>query len=142
MERVEVYVCVFERASSFPEDLPFLAWTYLKDHDAAYGGAKVVGEVDRNEILWHDFFSLVPVVCFRWIVSCSLWNCGSSFFCPIVVEETENRQQRRIVLETLRTSRTFTSPTSVRSSRNRRTFGLSPVSTSFQYVQTEASFLE
>ena len=32
-------------------------------------------------------------------------------------------------------------PTSVRSSRNRRTFRLSPVSTSFQCVQTEASFL-
>jgi hypothetical protein len=37
LERVEVYVCVFERASSFAENLPFLAWTYLKDHDAAYG---------------------------------------------------------------------------------------------------------
>ena len=30
------YVFVFVRASSLAENLPFLAWTYLKDHDAAH----------------------------------------------------------------------------------------------------------
>src|SRR6516165_10495508 len=42
----------------------------LFDHRFGYGGrVEVVGKVVTNQILWHDFFSLVPVVCFLWLVS-------------------------------------------------------------------------
>jgi uncharacterized protein (DUF934 family) len=38
----------------------------LFHHRFGYGGrVKVVGEVISNQILWHDFFSLFPVVCSR-----------------------------------------------------------------------------
>src|SRR6266567_2078393 len=38
----------------------------LFHHRFGYGGrVEVVGEVVSNQILWHDFFSLVSVVCFR-----------------------------------------------------------------------------
>ena len=38
----------------------------LFDHRFGYGGrVEVVGEVISNQILWHDFFSLVSVVCSR-----------------------------------------------------------------------------
>src|SRR6266850_1015195 len=39
----------------------------LLDHRFGYGGrVEVVGKVISNQILWHDFFSLFSVVCFRW----------------------------------------------------------------------------
>jgi hypothetical protein len=38
----------------------------LFDHGFGYGGlVEVVGQVVSNQILWLDFFSLFPVVCFR-----------------------------------------------------------------------------
>src|SRR5215475_6286683 len=38
----------------------------LFDHRFGYRGrVEVVGEVVANQILWHDFFSLFPVACFR-----------------------------------------------------------------------------
>ena len=38
----------------------------LLDHRFGYGGrVEVVGEVVSNQILWHDFFSLFSVACFR-----------------------------------------------------------------------------
>ncbi len=38
----------------------------LFDHRFGYGGrVEIVGEVVTNQILWHDFFSLVHVACFR-----------------------------------------------------------------------------
>src|SRR4051812_30568353 len=36
------------------------------------GGVEVVGEVVSNQILWHDIFSLISVICSRWLVSGSL----------------------------------------------------------------------
>src|SRR5437868_4346076 len=38
------------------------------------------------------FLWFVSCACFRRLVSCSLRNRSASFFCPIVVGETENRQ--------------------------------------------------
>src|SRR5262249_2679429 len=47
----------------------------LFHHRFGYGGrVEVVGEVVTNQILWHDFFSLVPVA------SCCLRNRSSSSF--------------------------------------------------------------
>src|SRR5207249_11528788 len=42
---------------------------------------------------------LFPVACFRWLVSCSLRNRSSSFCCPIVVGETENRQLSQFLFQ-------------------------------------------
>src|SRR6202030_1527638 len=61
----------------------------LFDHRFGYGGrVEVVREVITNQILWHDFFSLVPLVWFLWFVSDDSFpvysqNRSSSFFCPI-----------------------------------------------------------
>ena len=69
-------LCVAGRGNSAGE-LPHAGSNHLAvervdlfDHRFGYGGrAEVVGEVVTNQLLWHDFYSLVSVDCFLWLVS-------------------------------------------------------------------------
>src|SRR5258708_35408904 len=72
----------------------------LLDHRFGYGGrVKVVGEVVSNQILWHDLFSLLSVVCFPMARFLFTQECSSSFFCLIVVGETGNRQPLQFLFQ-------------------------------------------